>query len=631
MNTIWEILGIKKTKIESKIKKAYSVQLKLIDRENNPDEFLKLRKAYEEALDYSKKKPKAKSKIISENTLESMHTMDRKLNLTNFADQNLKPINKELKLIDTKTQEIFSQLNHNQPETELLTTWYSFEKILNDSDLNLREKASESFREHFESNFNYSALNPNYFPIEFIEAVSKFFDWNFSSSRFNQELKDRSVARRIRLALEKEIETEKRLKPLLDSSIDQYNPIKLDSLSVGMIQNKIREIMKKSPEFFRYELTNDNLDYWQYYSSEDTEKVSHLQSIFKYIFFISAGITNISFVGILLQFFSPELHSNTVSRYLQNILIGTGIFSTFGYLSKEIRFRYWSMFSNFLNEPIQNKMLILSSLLIFYIGLFNWNSFKGENFYYSNFYSIIAFFSLTISYQLILLLYSFFRGVLHYLIDVNFPEMNYFFWLGLYFITIALPLSGYSSLWIFDIFRTVLIVVGFYSFFYSEGESYLSNRFNEAYLYIPILTYFNYLLFGYTLTQLFFNAILFYIAVAGFPKLTGKLKSRYFDLIPFVYGVCGIILCFFSRQLSSIPIGINLFFLFGILLCFQINFLVFFAIVSTALISFFSGQDFKDLINLVLMLGLTLYSGLKLLYRNNSKIVSFIESILTRY
>lgn len=51
---IWEILEIEKTQDITAIKRAYTSKAKKIDREQNPDEFMKLHEAYKTALNYSK-------------------------------------------------------------------------------------------------------------------------------------------------------------------------------------------------------------------------------------------------------------------------------------------------------------------------------------------------------------------------------------------------------------------------------------------------------------------------------------------------------------------------------------------------------------------------------------------------
>ncbi len=51
---IWKILGIEETKEESVIKQAYRKKLTLVNPEDNAQDFMKLRKAYEEALQFIK-------------------------------------------------------------------------------------------------------------------------------------------------------------------------------------------------------------------------------------------------------------------------------------------------------------------------------------------------------------------------------------------------------------------------------------------------------------------------------------------------------------------------------------------------------------------------------------------------
>ena len=54
MKKIWEILGIQKTKDATKIKDAYYEKLSKVNPEDNQEGFMRLRKAYEEAIEYTK-------------------------------------------------------------------------------------------------------------------------------------------------------------------------------------------------------------------------------------------------------------------------------------------------------------------------------------------------------------------------------------------------------------------------------------------------------------------------------------------------------------------------------------------------------------------------------------------------
>ena len=51
--TQWEILGIPPTTDKSVIKKAYRSRLADTNPEDKPEEFMALREAYEQALDYA--------------------------------------------------------------------------------------------------------------------------------------------------------------------------------------------------------------------------------------------------------------------------------------------------------------------------------------------------------------------------------------------------------------------------------------------------------------------------------------------------------------------------------------------------------------------------------------------------
>ena len=58
--TIWEILGIAKTRDEKKITQAYREKLSLTNPEDKPEEFKQLRQAYEEALAYARSNTESK-------------------------------------------------------------------------------------------------------------------------------------------------------------------------------------------------------------------------------------------------------------------------------------------------------------------------------------------------------------------------------------------------------------------------------------------------------------------------------------------------------------------------------------------------------------------------------------------
>ena len=49
MNEVWNILGIEKTKDTSEITAAYRTRLRQVNPEDDPEGFMKLRQAYEEA------------------------------------------------------------------------------------------------------------------------------------------------------------------------------------------------------------------------------------------------------------------------------------------------------------------------------------------------------------------------------------------------------------------------------------------------------------------------------------------------------------------------------------------------------------------------------------------------------
>ena len=53
MDTIWTTLGIEPTKDVSAIKRAYAEKSKTCHPEEDPEGFMKLRQAYQAALDYA--------------------------------------------------------------------------------------------------------------------------------------------------------------------------------------------------------------------------------------------------------------------------------------------------------------------------------------------------------------------------------------------------------------------------------------------------------------------------------------------------------------------------------------------------------------------------------------------------
>ena len=63
MKKIWEILGIQKTKDATKIKDAYYEKLSKVNPEDNQEGFMRLRKAYEEAIEYTKSEEEEKGEI----------------------------------------------------------------------------------------------------------------------------------------------------------------------------------------------------------------------------------------------------------------------------------------------------------------------------------------------------------------------------------------------------------------------------------------------------------------------------------------------------------------------------------------------------------------------------------------
>lgn len=65
MNDFFDTLGIQATKDEKEVKKAYRSKLHTVNPEDDPDGFKKLRKAYEEALEYTRQKEETEEKHLS--------------------------------------------------------------------------------------------------------------------------------------------------------------------------------------------------------------------------------------------------------------------------------------------------------------------------------------------------------------------------------------------------------------------------------------------------------------------------------------------------------------------------------------------------------------------------------------
>ena len=66
MGDVWEALGIAPTKDISAIKRAYAEQAKQCHPEEDPEGFLRLRKAYQTALDYAEGTQNASGFVLEE-------------------------------------------------------------------------------------------------------------------------------------------------------------------------------------------------------------------------------------------------------------------------------------------------------------------------------------------------------------------------------------------------------------------------------------------------------------------------------------------------------------------------------------------------------------------------------------
>ena len=108
----WGILNIEETTDESVITQAYRRMLTVTNPEDNPQEFMMLRRTYEEALDYARNS----SRVPMENTNTMGETSVDNLDKTIYID-NIKDIvrNKRREVNEVlKEKKVLEKLKENQ-------------------------------------------------------------------------------------------------------------------------------------------------------------------------------------------------------------------------------------------------------------------------------------------------------------------------------------------------------------------------------------------------------------------------------------------------------------------------------------------------------------------------------------
>jgi hypothetical protein len=558
VSSIWEILDIKKTKIESKIKKAYAQKLKQIDREKNSEEFSKLRKAYEEAIEYSKKKVNRKKKSIDSLNSETLQSSNSEV----LYSTDL-PSPKEVNIYE---QFIFSL--DTVSDEELLSKWTELEKELVEKVIDENEAINEKLKSYLDTNFYTSFRNPDQFPILTLEKISKYFDWENSQSNLFRELKARIEARKMKNKLKEEAKLEPLYEYLLKPSYYyEETEIKVNLLSKQTIHYKIDAILKTAPEYFDYELDRSDIEFWKNITPIYIEPTGILK-LKKFLYILSG----FCFLGFLADLFFP---SNDSHSSMPVFILGMVLSLFLGFTIAKI-FQFYHNKIGFIIKNIPNyKLEIFTLALIQYISANYWGELKGQSYsiiQYNLFLSIVVFLFL---YPFLDFIFGLFYKLLKLFTSIFLPNLN--IWYALFIIL---------SIWLFATkdSNLVYLLIGFnvlgiaYKVDKIKEEEFklkmtgylLSLSFVSIYVYVLFQLESN-LLFAYSLSCL--------LTILNFEKLDFPYTTELFRLIFIIFGLLAIFRTSPALQEYLLPAKLLLFDIF-FLLSFSILFKIKFALLS---------------------------------------------------
>lgn len=559
----WKELEISSTKDEKAIKRAYATKLKKIDREKNPEEFQKLRQAYENAISYSK------DKYIYSDEYEpdednTDYSFDRDSSLKeNFGEDpaiikiiqesklnNSNEItNSYIKIRAHKRVEDFFLILKEKGEIESIAEWEILKKELSEETIDFAEEINNSFIN--KSNELYDRMeekNPADFPFILLDKVFSFFEWDnalYANYYSISLLQRRLNARRARI----EIEKEPILSPLLLSQVNPKDKKLKSKFSIYRIQKKIEELERDCPEIFEYEL--------------DSETITYLKNLT-----ITNGIWEfLSFLALLVLLFFAYQAENKIVKYilypLSFFLIGRAIrefLDSYLFFYKKINYTFEKEFQ-------ESKWYVVGLLgfilLIETIALTSIQEINLKN-------SIFVFLRLVIGIFVLSPVIEFITDLLFKFYDRLdsriFPLKTEICLIG-YFLLFVMTVFIKSSSKL-EVALLGCILFGFYSLFNRKSQEFF---FGEVYLTLllsPIASYYLITLFQFKEFILISNSVLF---MTVFPNLQDFLLEKRIKLPRFLIGTMtgiGIVFCFIPVGIATLESIIKIYLIITLLLGF---------------------------------------------------------------
>ncbi|MDX1956986.1 MAG: hypothetical protein SFU98_00340 [Leptospiraceae bacterium] len=286
----WEELGIPFTKDTQKIKKAYSIKLKLIDRELHPEKFTELRNAYEIALDeaqysYDEENdlPEGQSSQVyqEESLIEDLtsdrvedesiiddsisHNVQEETNLEENIDQSLQE-ESELNTINNYAAYDFaySIIDRITCDSTDMAIFNQLKLRLSEETIFFKNEVEETIINELYFRYASYILTPEQYPYQLISALTEYFDWNNITENADYRVflvVQKTIARKERIQFSRSYS---QLKEELDNFF--YRGSKEDFLKLNKFERFDTEIsfykiiQSKYPLVLRYEVSMEIID-----------------------------------------------------------------------------------------------------------------------------------------------------------------------------------------------------------------------------------------------------------------------------------------------------------------------------------------------------------------------------------
>lgn len=554
----WKELEIASTKNEKAIKHAYAVKLKKIDREKNPEEFQKLRLAYENAISYSENQSiysdEDNTGYSFDEDSSKEETFDYTTSIVKIIQESIindsnELTNSSIKIRAHKRVEAFFSFLKEKGEQESIAEWEILKRELSEETIDFAEEINKSFIDKINELYDkFEEKNPTEFPFILFEKIFSYFEWdnalfaNYYSISFLQR---RLNARRARI----EIENNPILSPLLLTQINPNDKKIKSKFSIYRIQKKIEELEKDCPEVFEYEL--------------DSETITYLKNLT-----ITNGIWEfLSFLALLALLFFAYQAENKIVKYilypLSFFLIGRAIrefIDSYLFFYKKIKY-------TFENEFQENKWYAVGMLgFILFIETIALTSLKEVNLVNS----IFVFLRVVVGILLLSPVIEFITDLLFKFYDrlnSQIIPLKTEIWLIGYFLLFVMTVFIESSSKL-EVALLGCILFGFYSLFNRKSQEFF---FGEVYLTLllsPIASYYLISLFQFKEFILISNSVLF---MTAFPNLHDFFLEKRIRLPRFLIGTMtgiGIVFCFISVGIPTLESMIKIYLIITLLLGF---------------------------------------------------------------